>query len=85
MSDFIYEGIVVYIIPKKIYLRKQNAMIMNTKVKEALEKFPEEFSIDDVMDKLIVIDKVERARKQSRNGEVISEDELNDEIEKWFG
>jgi len=65
-------------------LRKQNGMITKTKVREALEKFPEEFSIDDLMDKLIVIDKVERARKQSRNGEIISEDELNADIEKCF-
>jgi len=60
------------------------AMITKTKVKEALERFPEEFSIDDLVEKLIFIDKIERSRQQSRNGEVISEEELSADIEKWF-
>ena len=59
-------------------------MITKTKVKETLEKFPEEFSIDELVEKLIIIDKVERARQQSKNGEVISEEELDADVEKWF-
>jgi hypothetical protein len=59
-------------------------MITKTKLKETLEKFPEEFSIDDLIEKLIIIDKIETGRKQSANGEVISENELERDIEKWF-
>lgn len=59
-------------------------MITKTKLKETLERFPEEFSIDDLIDKLIIIDKIERGNQQSLNGEVISEDELNNEMKKWF-
>jgi len=39
-------------------------MITKTKLKETLENFPEEFSIDDLVEKLIIIDKIEKGRKQ---------------------
>lgn len=59
-------------------------MITKTKLKETLENFPEEFSIDDLMERLIIIDKVEKGRKQSADGDVLSEEELDNEINKWF-
>lgn len=63
---------------------KIDAMITKTKLKETLERFPEEFSIDDLIDKLIIIDKIERGNQQSLNGDVISESDLDKEIEAWF-
>lgn len=59
-------------------------MLTKTKLKEQIEKFPEEFSLDDLIDRLILIDKIERGNVQSENGDVISEEELDKEIEKWF-
>ncbi|MFN5371160.1 MAG: hypothetical protein ACK5B6_06815 [Bacteroidia bacterium] len=34
--------------------------------------------------KLILLDKIERAEKESERGETITEAELEKEIEKWF-
>jgi len=65
-------------------LDKIFAMITKTKVKETLENFPEEFSIDDLMERLIILDKVEKGRRQSASGDVISEEDLDNEINKWF-
>lgn len=59
-------------------------MLTKTVLKEQIEKFPEKFSTDELIGRLIIIDKIERGNKQSENGEVISESELNNEIEKWF-
>jgi hypothetical protein len=61
-------------------------MIMLTKerLKEQIDKFPEEFSIDELVEKLILIEKIETGNKQSENGEVISESEMENEMEKWF-
>jgi len=59
-------------------------MFTKTKLKEQIEKFPEEFSIDELIDRLILIEKIERGIKQSENGNVISEAELDKEIKKWF-
>jgi predicted transcriptional regulator len=59
-------------------------MLSKTRLKEQIEKFPEEFSIDDLVERLILIEKVETGMKQSERGEVISESDLDNEVEKWF-
>jgi len=47
-------------------------MLTKTKLKDQIEKFPEEFSLDELFDKLIII---EKGNMQSEKGEVISETE----------
>jgi len=59
-------------------------MITKAKLKETIDKFPESFTIDELVEKLILIDKIDRANQQSEKGETISEEELDKEIEKWF-
>lgn len=59
-------------------------MLTKTKLKEQIEGFPEEFSIDELIDRLILIEKIEYGIKQSENGEVISDSEMDKEIKKWF-
>jgi hypothetical protein len=59
-------------------------MLTKAKLKEHLEKFPDEFSIDDLIERLILMEKIETGKKQSENGAVFSESELANEIEKWF-
>ncbi len=59
-------------------------MISKKQLKETIETLPEEFSLDDLMDKLILLDKIERAEKESEKGETFSETELEKELEKWF-
>ena len=59
-------------------------MLTKERLKEQIDKFSEEFSIDELVDNLILIEKIETGNKQSENGEVISESEMENEMEKWF-
>lgn len=59
-------------------------MLTKVMLKKQLEKFPEKFSIEDLIERLIVIEKIESGNEQSEKGEVLSESELNIETEKWF-
>ena len=59
-------------------------MITKEKLKKYVEKFPDEMSIDELIDKLIFVEKLEIRIAQSDNGETISEDELKTEMGKWF-
>ena len=59
-------------------------MITKTKLKQQIDSFPEEFPLDELIEKLILIDKIERGKEQSDKKETISEIELDKEIEKWF-
>lgn len=59
-------------------------MITKSKLIEQMDSFPEKFSIDDLIEKLIFIEKLEVGKAQSENDEVIDEASLDKEIEKWF-
>jgi hypothetical protein len=59
-------------------------MLTKSKLREQIESFPEEFSIDELVERLILAEKIDRGNKQSEKREVISESELDNEIEKWF-
>jgi hypothetical protein len=59
-------------------------MLTKARLKEQIEKFPEEFSIDELVDRLILIEKIELGIKQSENENVVSETELDKSIREWF-
>ncbi|MEP6794241.1 MAG: hypothetical protein ABJB16_07945 [Saprospiraceae bacterium] len=58
-------------------------MLTKRQLKETLEQFPEEFTLDELIDKIIFLDKIERGNQQSERGETITEDELEKEMQKW--
>jgi hypothetical protein len=55
--------------------------------KEAVIKvvsdLPNEFELDDLLEKLVFIAKVEKGMQQAREGKVISHDDLMKEIKTW--
>lgn len=59
-------------------------MLTKTIVKKQLEKLPEEFSLDELVEQLILIQKVEKGLMDSNEGRIISEEELEKEIDRWF-
>jgi hypothetical protein len=59
-------------------------MIIKKQLTLTLEQFPEQFSLEELIDKLILLDKIERGNIQSENNEVINEEELENEMQKWF-
>lgn len=55
-----------------------------SKVIETLNKLPEEFSTEELIDKLIFVEKVEQGLKDSDEGKVISLDEAKERMaKKW--
>ena len=59
-------------------------MITKEKLKKSISDFPEEFSIDDLIERLILIEKIELGNEQSLTGQIISDDKLEEEMTKWF-
>lgn len=59
-------------------------MLTKKKLKETIDKFPDEFSIDELIERLIFLEKVERGNAQSEKGETIAEEQLEQEMKKWF-
>ncbi len=59
-------------------------MLVKTTVLETLKRFPDNFSIDELVEKLLILERVEKGDKQSKENKVISETELEKEINEWF-
>jgi hypothetical protein len=48
-----------------------------------VEHMPETFSVDDIVEEIFLLNKVEKAREQAKNGNYLTEDELDKEIDSW--
>ena len=53
-------------------------------VVDSLKNFPEKFSVEVSIDKLIFIEKVEEGIIQSKNGETVSMDDAKKRLYKWM-
>ena len=58
-------------------------MLTKTQVINSLKEMPEEFSIDELMDKLILLQKIEVGLLQSKKGETYSTIEAKELLKKW--
>ena len=58
-------------------------MLTKTNVIKTITRFPDNFSIDELVDKMILLDKIEKGIQDADNGKVISENELEKRIEEW--
>lgn len=53
------------------------------KVIETIEKMPEHFELDMLMEKLLFIEKVEKGLEQIKKGEVTSHEDVKKMVDKW--
>lgn len=58
-------------------------MLTKTNVIKTLTRFPDNFSIDELVDKMILLEKIEKGIQDADKGRVISENELEKRIEEW--
>jgi predicted transcriptional regulator len=58
-------------------------MLTREKVINTIKDLPDSFTIDELIDRLILIEKVEQGLEQSVEGKVIPHEEVKKIIEKW--
>lgn len=51
---------------------------------ESLNKLPDEFSIDEIIERLIIIEKIEKGREDVKNGRVNTEEQAKAKLGKWL-
>ena len=59
-------------------------MLTKEKIIDGINKLPESFTIDDVLDQVILISKIERGIEQAENGQIVPDEEIDERIGKWF-
>ncbi len=58
-------------------------MLSKNKVKKSIENLPDSFTIDELIDQLIFMEKVEEGLQQSEQGKTVSNDDIKNLIDKW--
>lgn len=53
-------------------------------LQEAVTKMPSEFSIDELMEKLILLQSFEEGRRQYREGQYYTQEEMKQRLAKWL-
>ena len=59
-------------------------MITKTQLIHTLDKMPENMTIDQVIDQLIFLEKVQKGLDDSANGRIKTKDQAKEKLNKWF-
>ena len=62
---------------------KDSIMLTKTTVQKSIDRLPPQFSIDELIEQLIFIQKVEDGLQQSKDGDVVSHEDVKSMISKW--
>ncbi len=59
-------------------------MITKTQIIDSLSKLPENLTVDQVIDHLIFVEKVQKGLDDVAQGRVYTKDEARDKLKKWL-
>ena len=50
---------------------------------QTLPDLPDEFSIDELVERLLIIDKIEKGRREYAEGKMLTSEEVHKRMEQW--
>ena len=59
-------------------------MLTKEKVKKTIERLPENFTVDQVIEELVVLNKIEEGLKDIEDGRVFTTDQVKQELKAWL-
>ena len=59
-------------------------MLKREEVIKSVNGLPDEFSFEEILDRLLLLDKIEIGLKQSDSGDVVSTEEAKQSLSKWL-
>ncbi len=59
-------------------------MLSREQIIDTLKKMPEQVTLDDVLDSIILLEKIERGLEQSINGQITSDEQLEEKLPEWL-
>jgi predicted transcriptional regulator len=66
-------------------LSYMNTSLLNReKIIESLRKLPDQVALDEVLERIILLDKIENGLRQSEQGQVITDEELDEKLPEWL-
>ena len=65
-------------------LQNQFKMITKEQLIETIRQLPPEFSVDEVIDKIFLLENIEKGLQQSQKGKVTPDEDLDKKLPKWL-
>ena len=59
-------------------------MLQREKLIETIKQLPSKFSVDEVIDRIFLLDKIETGLLQSKKGKVTPDEELDKKLPEWL-
>ena len=60
-------------------------MLSKKKIIESIQKLPEEVGLEEVIERIIMLDKIEKGLQQSKEGKTTPNDQLHKKLPEWLG
>jgi hypothetical protein len=65
-------------------LQNQFKMITKEQLIETINQLPLEFSLDEVIDKIVLLEKINKGLQQSQKGKVTRDEDLDKKLPEWL-
>lgn len=59
-------------------------MLTKEKVKKTIDRLPEKFTVDQIIEELVVLNKIEEGLKDIEEGRVFTTDQVKEELKTWL-
>jgi predicted transcriptional regulator len=59
-------------------------MLTKDKVRKTIDRLPEKFTVDQIVEELVVLNKIEEGLKDVEKGRVFTTDQVKKELNKWL-
>jgi predicted transcriptional regulator len=59
-------------------------MLTKAEVLKSLQSLPGKFQAEDAIEKIVLLEKIRIGMEQSKNGEVVTKDEVKRKLKKWL-
>ena len=59
-------------------------MVTKERLLESIKQLPDEFTVDEIIDRILLLDKIETGLRQSKNEEITPDEELDRKLPEWL-
>jgi len=65
-------------------LKKIKTMLTKVKLLQSIKDLPDKFTLDDLLDRIVLLQKIEIGLEQSQEGQTKSTEESREKLKKWL-
>jgi predicted transcriptional regulator len=59
-------------------------MLTKDKVRQTIDRLPEKFTVDQIVEELVILDRIEEGLKDIEEGRVFTTDQVKKELKTWL-